>query len=106
MTYTGYDKSAFKHGITQSEIEDVDSHYPWRTKEVAQGESKNGNPTATFVGVTLEGKIIEYSVEYLEEMDWVFHADIATTENIARFMCKVSNNNAKTNQSTIAKTET
>lgn len=85
MTITGYDNAALKHGITQEEIEYVSAHYPWRTKEVNNGESVTGNPTATFVGATWTGKMIEYSVEYLEGMNWVYHADVATPESIAQF---------------------
>lgn len=85
MTITGYDDAAFKHGVTQDEIEYVDAHYPWRTKEVTSGESKSGNSTATFVGATADGKLIEYSVEYMDDMDWIYHADLATPDNIAKF---------------------
>jgi hypothetical protein len=44
-------------------------------KEVITGESRNGNPTSIWVGTTMAGRLLEIGVEYLEDMDWIYHAN-------------------------------
>ena len=85
MTITGYAEAAFKHGVTREEMDHVLAQYPYNSQQVNHGESKNGNTTATFVGYTSQGKLIEVSVEYIEEQDWIYHADAATPKNETLF---------------------
>ncbi len=40
-------------------------------------ESKAGNPTTIWVGMTTKGRLLEVGVEYLEDMDWIYHANSA-----------------------------
>jgi len=44
-------------------------------KEGLISESSNGNPTIIWIGSTMAGRLLEVGVEYLEDMDWIFHAD-------------------------------
>jgi hypothetical protein len=46
-------------------------------KEAQISESKNGNPTIIWIGGTMAGRLLEVGVEYLEDMDWIFHANFA-----------------------------
>jgi hypothetical protein len=43
----------------------------------SSGESKAGNPIIIWVGMTDKERLLEVGIEYLEDMDWFYHASTA-----------------------------
>ncbi len=43
--------------------------------EIEQSESEDGNPRSMWLGKTNSERLIEVGVEYMEEMDWIYHAN-------------------------------
>ncbi len=79
-----YAKSAFKHGITRQQMEDIlRSSY---SEIFDEGFDKTGHYSAMYVGFDSQGKLIEVKVKFTQSKIFnsyqkhVFHADKATKE--------------------------
>ena len=48
--------------------------------EVEEDQSTGGNPRSMWVGRTCLERLLEVGVEYLESMDWIYHADNAQAQ--------------------------
>lgn len=72
-----FETSAFKHGFTRIQIEEVLS-VPFAAVYRLQ-LSETGNSRDMFVGRTENGVIVEVGVEYKVDDEVVFHAELQTT---------------------------
>ncbi len=71
-------------GITTEQVDYVLAQYNQGTeltKPIEFGESDNGNSTVLYVGFDQFGELLEVGVEYLDDMDWVYHARKAISSN-------------------------
>ncbi len=53
--------------------------------EVEEDESESGNPRSMWVGKTQLDRLLEVGVEYLEDMDWIYHANNAQAKYRERY---------------------
>lgn len=76
MTIFGFNHDSLdRHGVSEQEcLQALDD--PLRL-EVEEGESDSENPRIMWVCKTDLERLLEIGVEYLEDMDWIYHADNA-----------------------------
>ena len=76
MTIFGFNN----HSLKRHKVKPLECLYALadpNRKEGLIGESNNDNPTIIWIGATMTGRLLEVGVEYLEDMDWIYHADSA-----------------------------
>lgn len=71
--------SAFAHGITQIQIEEVLADKWGMTKWFTIHDDDEGNSPDMAVGFDAEGNGLEIGISYIEDDEVVFHADIMTS---------------------------
>ncbi|MGH9552275.1 MAG: hypothetical protein ACRD3W_23010 [Terriglobales bacterium] len=70
-----------KHGVTSQEADQVLDSRNVTTRIFDLAPAHNGNERAMFVGLTLEGRLLEVGVEAVNDKDdHVFHAMDATKQ--------------------------
>lgn len=75
------DKNLKKHKVTPQEADQVLDSRNLSTRIFDLVPAHNGNERAMFVGLTLEGRLIEVGVEAINDVDeHVFHAMDATKQ--------------------------
>jgi hypothetical protein len=79
LTYD--DRNLNKHNITRQEVDQVLDSRNLTTQVFNLVPARNGNERVMFVGVTLEGRVLEVGVEAVSDTDdHVFHAMDATKQ--------------------------
>jgi hypothetical protein len=82
MVIFGFNQDSLKrHNVTERECLEALAD----EQEVDDGESRDGNPTVMWLGMTMAGRLLEVGVEYLPSMDWVYHADDARSHYRKRY---------------------
>lgn len=71
-------ESLVRHGVTQREC--IEALADPCVVEVEEGESNSGNPRIMWVGRTQLERLLEVGIEYLDDMDWIYHADNAQSK--------------------------
>ncbi len=69
------DESLDRHGVSHQECLEVLAD-PTKI-EIDEGESADGFPRIMWVGMTFLNRLLEVGVEYMPDMDWIYHADNA-----------------------------
>ena len=70
-----------KHKVTRQEVDQVLDSRNLTSRVFDLAPARNGNERAMFVGLTLQGRLIEVGVEVVSDMDdHVFHAMDATQQ--------------------------
>ncbi len=70
-----------KHKITRQEVDQVLDSRNLTTRVFELPPARNGNERGMFVGLTLEGRLIEVGIESVSDLDdHVFHAMDATKQ--------------------------
>jgi len=88
MSIIGFNQDSLKrHKISERECYEALSDEC--RQEVEYGESKNGNPTIMWLGITHRGRLLEVGVEYLPGMDWAFHIDDAKAHYRKMYIKKI-----------------
>jgi hypothetical protein len=49
--------------------------------EEPQDPSRAGNPRVLYIGKALTERLLEIGVEFMDEMDYYYHAEVATKEH-------------------------
>ncbi len=76
MAILGFNnESLVRHRVTQREC--IEALADPCVVEVDESESNSGNPRVMWVGKTNLERLLEVGVEYLEGMDWIYHANNA-----------------------------
>jgi len=57
--------------------------------EVEESESKSGNPRIMWVGKTHLERLLEVGFEYLEDKDWIYHANSAQNKYRRQYIWRV-----------------
>jgi hypothetical protein len=79
LTYD--DSNLKKHNVTRQEVDQVLDSRNLTTHVFDLVPARNGNERVMFVGVTLEGRVLEVGVEAISDTDeHVFHAMDATKQ--------------------------
>jgi uncharacterized DUF497 family protein len=75
------DDNLKKHNVTRQEVDQVLDSRNLTTRVFDLAPARNGNERAMFVGLTLEGRLLEVGVEAISDTDdHVFHAMNATPQ--------------------------
>ena len=75
------DDNLKKHKVSRQEIDQVLDSRNLTTRVFDLAPARNGNERAMFVGLTLQGRLIEVGVEAVSDTnDHVFHAMAATQQ--------------------------
>lgn len=75
------DDNLRKHDVTRQEVDQVLDSRNLTTRVFDLIPARNGNERAMFVGLTIEGRLVEVGLEAVsEEDDHVFHAMDATQQ--------------------------
>ena len=84
MTIFGFNHDSLeRHGIFELECLEVLAD-PFKV-EVEEGESDDENPRVMWFGKTRLGRLLEIGVEYMEGMDWIYHANNAQAQYRAKY---------------------
>ena len=79
MTIFGFNHDSLdRHSISEQECLQVLAD-PLKV-EVEEGESDDENPRSMWVGKTQQDRLLEVGVEYMDGMDWIYHADNAQAQ--------------------------
>jgi uncharacterized DUF497 family protein len=74
--YYGFnDDSLDRHGVTHEEC--IEALADMLKVDEEQTESKQGNPRIMWVGMTRLDRLLEVGVEYLQDMEFIYHANSA-----------------------------
>lgn len=77
--------SAFQHGVTKDQMEEVLVNQWGMTRWFKIHDDHNGNSQDMAIGFDAEGVLIEVGITYVDNDEFIFHADEATTTWERRF---------------------
>lgn len=84
MTIFGFNHDSLdRNGVSEQECLEVLAD-PLKI-EVDEGESLDENPRSMWVGKTQLNRLLEIGVEYMDGMDWIYHADNAQAQYQIRY---------------------
>lgn len=85
MAILGFNSdSLVRHGVTPQEC--MEALADPCVIEVDESENKSGNPRIMWVGKTQLERMLEVGVEYLDDMDWIYHANNAQSKYKSRYL--------------------
>ncbi len=71
--------SAFQHGITKDQMEEVLASQWGMTRWFKIHDDHDGNSQDMVIGFDAEGVLIEVGLTYIDDDEFIFHADSATS---------------------------